>query len=265
MATMATMPVQDGDGHVLYEYPFNERVRTLLRLEDLFDKLAYFCGQPHPYCHHTALLTLFEILEVTSRSDLKGELLQELERHRQTLVALRNNPQVSEDALGTILADIEAAQAALNGTHGKAGQYLREHEWLMSIRGRSIIPGGTCEFDLPSYHAWLTREAQLRTADLEEWVRPLAQFNQALRIVLRLLRESAHRARHQAAGGSFQLMLQGRSYSLLQVRVGRALEAIPEISANKYVLWIRFTTPDRDLKPRPIERDVGFDLSLCAF
>ena len=62
------------DGKVLYEYPFSERVRTLLRLEDLFDKLVYFCAQEHPYCHHTALLTLFEILEVTSRADLKSRL-----------------------------------------------------------------------------------------------------------------------------------------------------------------------------------------------
>ena len=84
------------DGKVLYEYPFSERVRTLLRLEDLFDKLMYFCAQEHSYCHHTALLTLFEILEVTSRADLRSDLLQELERHKQTLQALRNNPQVSE-------------------------------------------------------------------------------------------------------------------------------------------------------------------------
>ena len=65
------------DDQVLYEYPFSERIRTLLRIEDLFDKLLFFCGQQHPYCHHTALLTLFEILEVTSRADLKSDLLQE--------------------------------------------------------------------------------------------------------------------------------------------------------------------------------------------
>ena len=70
------------DDQVLYEYPFSERIRTLLRIEDLFDKLLFFCGQQHPYCHHTALLTLFEILEVTSRADLKSDLLQELERHK---------------------------------------------------------------------------------------------------------------------------------------------------------------------------------------
>jgi len=250
---------------VLYEYPFNERVRTLLRLEDLFEKLNYFCRQEHGFCHHTALLKLFEILEVTSRYDLKGELLQELERHKQTLNALRNNPQVAEGALSSILGRIEAAQGGLSATTGRLGQHVRDNEWLMSIRSRAIIPGGTCEFDLPSYHAWLTRDAGDRLADLQAWVRPLAQFDAALQTVLTLLRESAHHSRYTAPGGSFQQMLQGRTYSLLQVRVERSGGAIPEISANKYMLWIRFTIADRDLKPRPIERDIPFDLALCAF
>jgi len=253
------------DGQVLYEYPFSERIRTLLRLEDLFDKLLYFCEQQHSYCHHTALLTLFEILEVTSRADLKSDLLQELERHRQTLQALRNNPQVSEAALSTVLGEIEHAQQHLNATTGKAGQHIRDNEWLMSIRSRANIPGGTCEFDLPSYHAWLTRDAESRSRDLQAWVQPMMQFHAALAIVLKLLRETAHQSQQVAAQGAFQQMLQGRTYALLQVRVAGELNAIPEISANKYMLWIRFTAQDRDLKPRSFDGDVPFELSLCAF
>jgi cell division protein ZapD len=251
--------------YILYEYPFNERVRTLLRLEDLFDKLRYFCAQSHAYCHHTALLTLFEIVEVASRADLRSDLLQELERHKQALAPLRNNTQVAQDALLAILGEIDAAQAALNATNGKAGQHLRDNEWLMSIRSRAIIPGGTCEFDLPSYHAWLTRDARARADDLHFWIQPLAHFESSLAIVLRLLREGAHHSQHTAAMGSFQQMLQGKSHALVQVRVARELDAIPEISLNKYALWIRFTRADRDLKPRALERDVRFALALCAF
>ena len=250
---------------VLYEYPFNERVRTLLRLEDLFEKLNFFCLQDHSFCHHTALLTLFEVLEVTSRSDLRNELLQELERHKQSLLSLRNNPQVAENVLNSVLAQIEATQSGLSATTGRAGQHLRDNEWLMSIRSRAIIPGGTCEFDLPSYHAWLMRPPAERVADLKTWVGPLAQFDEALAIVLKLLRESAQHSARIAPAGSFQQMLQGRTYSLLQVRLDKSLGAIPEISANKYMLWIRFTTAGSDLKPRPIERDIQFDLALCSF
>jgi cell division protein ZapD len=135
----------------------------------------------------------------------------------------------------------------------------------MSIRSRANIPGGTCEFDLPSYHAWLTRDADSRSRDLQAWVQPMMQFHAALAIVLKLLRETAHQSQQVAAQGAFQQMLQGRTYALLQVRVAGELNAIPEISANKYMLWIRFTTQDRDLKPRSFDGDVPFELSLCAF
>jgi cell division protein ZapD len=252
------------DGVILYEYPFTERVRSLLRLEDLFDRLSYFVGESHPYSHHTALMALFEILEVTSRTDLKGDLLQELERQRQTLQALRNNPQVAQDKLAEVLADIERSQQQLNATPGKAGQHLRDNEWLTSIRSRAGIPGGTCEFDLPSYHAWLMQDADDRRGDLQAWMQPLQRFSSALGIVLRLMRESAYRSQQVAAQGAYQQTLQGRSYALLQVRVPAGDDAIPEISANRYMLWIRFTASDRDLKPRSVERDVAFDLALCA-
>jgi len=252
------------NGAILYEYPFTERVRSLLRLEDLFDKLGFFVDQSHPYCHHAALMALFEILEVTSRTDLKGDLLQELERQRQALQALRNNPQVAQDALAGVLADIEQSQQTLNAAAGKAGQHLRDNEWLTSIRSRASIPGGTCEFDLPSYHAWLMRDSGARRDDFHAWIQPLHKFSGALGIVLRLLRESAHHSTQVAAQGSYQQALQGRSYALMQIRLPQGTDAIPEISANRYMLWIRFTTPDGDLKPRAIDRDVAFDLALCA-
>jgi cell division protein ZapD len=258
------MSASDG-ATILYEYPFNERVRTMLRLEDLFEKLAFFCRQTHAHCHHAALLTLFEILEVTSRADLKNDLMQELERHRQALAALRSNPQVEPGALAAILDEIDAALADLSATPGKAGQHLRENEWLMSIRSRAIIPGGTCEFDLPSYHAWLMRGPEVRGADLDHWTRPLARYAQGCSIVLKLLRESATRSAQVAPLGSYQQTLQGRTCSLLQVRLAQPSDAIPEISANKYMLWIRFTAQGHDLRPRPIERDVPFDLALCSF
>ena len=67
---------------ITYEYPLNERIRTLLRLEDLFDRVDFFISQDAPLDHQAALTSIFEILEVASRGDLKSDLLQELDRQR---------------------------------------------------------------------------------------------------------------------------------------------------------------------------------------
>ena len=126
---------------ITYEYPLNERIRTLLRLEDLFERSRHFIARTEPHDHHMALLTLFEIMEVAGRADLKSDLLQELERQKQVLLSFRNNPDIAEDALSHVLRDIEQASQALFSMTGKIGQYLRENDWLMSIKQRTGIPG----------------------------------------------------------------------------------------------------------------------------
>jgi cell division protein ZapD len=141
---------------ITYEYPFIERVRTLLRLEALFNKAIYFSSLDGAAENHIALNGIFEILDVVGRSDLKVDLFQELERQRQVLLGFRDNPEISETALSGALCEIEQASAALLGLTGKFGQQLRDNDWLMSIKSRAAIPGGLCEFDLPSYHYWLT-------------------------------------------------------------------------------------------------------------
>ena len=44
--------------------------------------------------------------------------------------------------LDQIISDVERASATLIASSGKTGQNIRDNEWLMSIRGRTIIPGG---------------------------------------------------------------------------------------------------------------------------
>lgn len=250
---------------IIYEYPFNERIRTLLRMEDLHEKFTYFLNQEHPLQHHVAISTIFEMLEVAGRADMKSDLLQELERQKQTLLSFRSHPSVQADALDAILAELEQVSSALTSSQGRTGQNIRENEWLMSIRGRTIIPGGACEFDLPSYHAWQQRSASQRFADIVNWFAPLAPLFNALGLALRLLRDSGRTVTMNAESGSYQQMLQGRVYQMLRLKVDVSRGAIPEISANKYMLWVRFTSQDGDQKPKPFEEDVPFELTLCSF
>jgi cell division protein ZapD len=248
---------------ITYEYPLNERIRTLQRLEDLFDRGSHFAGAEGAPEHHVALLTLFEILEVASRADLKFDLIQELERQRQILVSFRNNPDISEEALSGALYEIEQASTALLNMRGKVGQYLRENEWLMSIKSRASIPGGVCEFDLPSYHYWLHCDPATRRRNLGGWLNPMLPIRDGLAIVLRLLRASGRAEDYVARGGAFQLMLGGKTAQMVRLRVRRAEAHVPEISANKYALNIRFTTPGCDARPRQAESDVPFEMTFC--
>ena len=248
---------------ITYEYPLSERVRTLLRLEDLFDKITHFASADGPLEHHVALVTLFEILEVAGRAELKFDLVQELERQRQILLSFRNNPEISEQALSGALYEIEQASSLLLAMQGKIGHYLRENEWLMAVKNRAAIPGGVCEFDLPGYHYWRHRESALRRQDIDGWIAPMLPIRAGLAIVLRLLRASGRAEAHAAPRGAFQLMLGGRSAQLIRLKTGSGDPCLPEISAGKFAINIRFLRPDMDQRPRQIDSTVNFELTLC--
>jgi cell division protein ZapD len=250
---------------VLYEYPFNEGIRTMLRLEHLFDRLGVLVARDAAVDHHFALATMFEIMDVASRADLKSDLLKELDRHRTQLHGYRGNPHISEAVLDEVIGRIDKAFAGLNQLQGKAGHALATHEWLMSIRSRISIPGGTCEFDLPSYYAWQQHPPVARRADLDGWAVSLMPLAEALHVLLGLLRDSGAPQRVVAPLGQYQQSLpQGKAYHLMRVRFDGADGLVPEISGHRLMALVRFMRADAEGRLRPSGIDTTFELTLCS-
>ena len=250
---------------IRYEHPLNERIRTLMRLEDLFTRADFFASREHAPDHHAALLSLFEITEVAARADLKADLVQELERQKQVLGPLRSNPQIDQAALAALLTEIEQVNASLLAQAGKVGMHLRENEWLMAIKQRAAIPGGVCEFDLPAYHHWLNKAPSARRQDLAGWIEPFAPIRIGSAIVLRLLRENSRTSRHAATHGVFQLMMTtSKVAQLLRLTLEHNLPLVPEISANKYELNIRFIGVSGMDRGNVVDQDIAFELTFCS-
>ena len=97
----------------------------------------------------------------------------------------------------------------------------------MAIKQRSVIPGGVCEFDAPSFHQWLHHETEARQADIRGWLAPMMPILAALKIVLRVLRESGKSVPLVAYRGAFQQMPAERMASILS----SALPLPPEMIA----------------------------------
>ncbi len=250
---------------ILYEYPFNERIRSYLRLEHLFLRLGALLSRDDALDHHFALSTIFEVMDVAARADLKSDVLKDLEKQKQILNGYRGNPAISEDALNQVIGQIEHCFEALNGQTGKAGQSLTENDWLMGIRSRISIPGGTCEFDLPAYFAWQHRDVSVRQADLNRWASTLAPLADSVQLLLKMLRDSGAPQKVVAMGGQFQQNLpQGRTFQLLRLAIDPAHELIPEISGNRLMVSIRLMRQEADGKLHSSSGDGAFELALCA-
>jgi cell division protein ZapD len=248
-----------------YEFPFNERIRTYLRLEDLFVKMLHHIEVGHEVNHHVALLTLLQILDLIDRGDLKVDLLQELDRHKVQLSFLQGNPNIDQNALGETLASLDRCATLLRSDHQKLGQSLRDNDWLMSVKQRAGIPGGVCEFDLPSYRHWLYLSVDRRRTDFAQWLGRLMPMYEAIRMLLQLLRGSGQVMSLVAHKGAYQQQLSGhKPAQLLRIEISHD-ECFPEVSANKYAINIRFQKLDFVQRPKACEQDIPFKMIICNF
>jgi cell division protein ZapD len=248
---------------IRYEHPLNERIRTLMRLEDLFARARHFAQQEGALEHHAALLAMFEITDVAGRADLKTDLLQELERQKQMLSPLRSNPQIETQTLDELLGEIDGVNGQLLGQAGKVGAHLRENEWLMAIKQRTAIPGGVCEFDLPAYHYWLhripargaatSRDGSNRSIPCERGSRSCCACSATTDA------SAAHRLSRCVPADADDD--QGGATASAHRRARPA--CVPEISANKYALNIRFLGVSGMDRGSVFDRDVEFELMFC--
>ncbi len=249
---------------ILYEHPFNERVRTYLRLEHLFQRFDELTTRDRPVDNHFALVTLFELVEAGGRTDLKSDILKDLERHKQMFNGLRGNPSVSEEALDQLLQQLDRCFDAMNSAVGKIGQSVTDNEWLAALRNRVAIPGGTCCFDLPAYHAWQQQSADLRRTDIVRWAEGFQPMNASVKLLLTLMRDTGSTQKMMAMGGQFQQSLAQGKFQLMRVAIDPALGLIPEISGNRLMIWVRMMRQDGNGRLQANTDDVPFEMALCV-
>lgn len=234
-----------------------------MRLEYLLDRLKFFSGPGDARLHQVALSALFDVLDATERTDVKGGVLQDLERQKVALSALTDHPGVDAQALSDVIREIDAAFTLLT-VQGRTGQTLRDNDWLTSLRGRLAVAGGGTQVDMPSFHAWQCRDEATRCADLQRWIEPLLPLDQGICLIMRLLRQAGEAQDEVARNGAYQQMLGGKTYHLLRVWVDPKWNVFPEMSANKYMAWVRFSEQSGQSKPQPVQRDIAFRYALCA-
>jgi len=251
----------------IYEFPLNERIRVFMRLEQLFLQLDHFLAGVSIYDKRAAIDILLDILTIFSRSDLKSELIKELERHTKVLNHLSKSQGVDNQKLQQILADLNHSSRNLYKSNGKIGIKVMESDLFQSISQRNSIPGGSCSFDLPAFHFWLEQDPKQQQIDLDRWTQPFTDVRIAIGLIMDFIRQSNVPSKELAQGGFFQLALdKSHPVQLLRVSVAATLGCFAEISGGKHRFSVRFMQPSIDEnRPSQVNEDIPFLLTRCMF
>jgi cell division protein ZapD len=251
---------------ITFEHPLNERTRTLLRFEHLFDVTGYHSQQDTSWSSRAAIDGIVDMHNILlSRTDIKSEILKELGRYRLYFQELIDSPDVDQKVLRQTLKQIEESTSDIQMNIGQIGHALRENDFIQSILNRSGIPGGNCSFDLPLYHYWLEQPADIRTAHLQQWLSTIDPIKKSVILLLSLMRDSSTPTDELAEHGMFQMSLNTRTPArLIRISLSKKNRILPKVSGSRHRFTIRFLRVDAQNRMTEINQDIQFQLTCCT-
>lgn len=246
---------------IFYEHPLNEKIRTYLRLEFLFQQIHYYLAGQSPWENRVVLSSLMDVHTILENSDLKSDLIKDLERHYAYFAQWAENPNINPSKLEGVLQELSTLSRELKDTKYQSGRALKHHFLLNSIRQRHSIPGGSCEFDLPAYHHWLKQAPEARTVDLERWLQPYTPLLRAAGLSMTFTRRNTPFEPATAENGTFQKPL-AQDCQLIRIALPHQTPAYPEICGGKHRFTLRFIQQNFETL-QPYTNTVEFELACC--
>ncbi|MDD3759883.1 MAG: cell division protein ZapD [Acidithiobacillus sp.] len=245
-----------------YETALQERTRSLLRLETLFQCLDQDFSAPESL--RALLRTFLELLDFCQRPELRVDLLLELDRLIQALHVWKESQLVDQGALRAWEDRLHAQQQALRSGPQNFAESLRRQELLQLARGRQAVAGGLSGADLPLLAFWEQQEPAFRIAQLQRWRAHFHLLEDSAALILLFLRESLDWSFQSAEHGRFGTPLNPRQpVSLLQLEV-QTPEIYPKISGGMHRLHIQFLQWMDPGPSRALESTIPFRLALSA-
>ena len=255
-----------GGRTLLFEQPLNERMRTFLRLDFLYNQALYHNETGSAWGSRAAVDSLIDILAVVLRSDLRSDALKEIERQLHLLSEFQTRPGVDAQRLKTFIANLAQLRANLLNAGVACQQPLRDSEFLNAVKHRSAIPGGTCEFDLPDYLYWLSQPNEARKQTFNQWLALLRPVCDAVAELLWLTRQFGRSRQECAGGGTFTITFdRDNPLQLLRIALPASSGLYPEVSGSHHRCSVRFLTW-KGLSEHATQttEDVPFLLTTCA-
>lgn len=250
---------------LIFEQPLNERLRTFLRLDYLYNQALYHNEKASQWGSRAAVSSLIDILAITTRGDVRSEVLKDIERHLAQLEGFSSKQGVDGSRLRALINNLTRLRAALSAAGNSYLQPLRDSEFLAAIKHRSAIPGGTCEFDLPDYFFWLSQDAAVRAQAFNEWLALLRPLCDAVAEVLWLTRQNGRARKETAMAGGFAINFdRDTPLQLLRIVLPHECGLYPEISGSHHRCSVRFLRwQGLAARPTQADEDVPFTLITC--
>jgi len=133
----------------IYELPLNERLRTFMRVEFLYKRLKYTLENDDTWAIRSSVNTLLEIYSILSRTDVRREVLFDLDRYIYQMTKYQGSSLVNEERAEEINSKLESLKNEVDQVGTGYLSQIRDIEFVSSLLHRHTLPGGeqslTCQ------------------------------------------------------------------------------------------------------------------------
>ena len=250
----------------VFEHPLSERVRLLLRLGQFFKRLAFHLEKNSIWDTHAAISVLLRLVDICSRSDLKGELIIELNRQKDCM--LRKHARPYQHLIQAATEELSALTEKLIDHDGRLGNHLKDNDFLQNVQQRCFSSNDSNIVGLPVYQLWLDLPPEQRQADLVNWLTPFKLLETSVTTGLANIRSNQEKLRLKAPKGYFHQTFtndQMRECQIIQVQCDDDARTFPKLSAGKHGMSIQFYAWNVEAtSSQRSEKDVHFTITFCG-
>ena len=247
----------------IYELPLNERLRTFMRIEFLFSRLTNFSKSKDRWEVRTTVHTLLEIYTILARTDVRREVLADLDRYIIQMQRFQSMPDADNEMATNLLEDLNIIKDKMLNLGTGYLHPLRDDDYISALLHRHTLPGGKAEFDMPRYKFWLEGEPKTVKDDLNGWINIIKPICGGIEKLMWIIRESSEPIGTVATSGQYNHQI-GKTAQISLIRVFiENLSVYPEISGGRHMIAIRFLERDKDGHFNQTEENIEFKLSLC--
>ena len=244
----------------IYEEPVQEKIRKFIKIEFLFNKLFYFKHKENKHDNYIALLALCELYEILSRSDIKSELIREIENQNHYFKKIKEIPEANSEKLSSVLEKQKVLLQLIHGIESNYLEYLENDILFKTIAKNSINP-----LQPTSVEFWLSRDIVLRENQINLWTEPLLFIKKSVDFILEVIRKSGRFEDKLAEKGFFiEKLDQKKNILLIRITLTSDLYYYPQISVGKQRLNIMFMSKDDKNNLISHKEDVAFILTTCV-
>ena len=180
----------------IYEQPVDERIRKFLRFENIYMKINNHKDIDSKYDAYSVLLNISELFINLTRSEIKRDLISEIETHK-----VRYQEYIKFDGADKIKLNsiMEKQNAILKTLHDLEANYLnvlKRDELLQTIIKHINTSCADLEY-------WLSRDHDFRKNQINLWLELIKPIENSIFFCLDLLRKSTETLEITAKDGMY--------------------------------------------------------------